>query len=66
MSNVSKITCKWFRMDSNKGYFLEVHVEYPKNLSNGIAFNLHKDLPFLPERNKIEKCNKLICNMHGK
>ena len=45
---------------------MEVDVEYPKNLFNGIVFNLHKDLPFLPERNKIEKCNKLICNMHGK
>ena len=27
--------------DSNKGYFLEVDVEYPKNLHN-----LHSDLPF--------------------
>ena len=33
---------------------------------NGIAFNLHSDLPFLPERNKIKKCNKLACNIHGK
>ena len=32
------------------GYFLEVDVEYPKNL-----WGTHKDLPFLPERNKIEK-----------
>ena len=29
-------------------------------------FNLHKDLPFLPERKKIEKCNKLVCNIHDK
>ena len=34
--------------DSNKGYFLEVEVEYPKKL-----FSLHSDLPFLPEKNKI-------------
>ena len=47
--------------DSNKGYFLEVDIEYSKNL-----FNLHSDLLFLPERNKIEKCNKLVCNMHDK
>ena len=47
--------------DSNKGYFLEVDIEYSKNL-----FNLHSDLLFLPERNKTEKCNKLVCNMHDK
>ena len=29
--------------NSNKGYFLEVDVEYPKKL-----FNLHKDFLFLP------------------
>ena len=32
------------------GYFLEVDVEYPKNL-----WGTHKDLPCLPERKKIEK-----------
>ena len=47
--------------DSNKGYFLEVDVEYPKNLCS-----LHSDLPFLPERNKVVKCNKLVCNVHDK
>ena len=36
--------------NSDKGYFLEVDVEYPKKL-----FNLHRDLPFLPERKKIKK-----------
>ena len=39
----------------------EVDVEYPKNL-----FNLHCGLPFLPERKKIEKCKKLVCNIHNK
>ena len=38
--------------DSDKGYILEVDVEYPKYLHN-----LHIDLPFLPERIKINKCN---------
>ena len=37
-----------------------------KKLFNGIAFNLHSHLPFLPERNQIEKCNKLVCNIHDK
>ena len=36
-------------------------VEYPKSL-----LNLHKDLPFLPERMKIEKCNKLVCKIQDK
>ena len=47
--------------NSYKGYFLEVDVEYPKNL-----FSLHSDLPFLPERKKIGKCNKLVCDFHDK
>ena len=47
--------------NSDKGYILEVDVEYPKNL-----FNLHKDLPFLGERKKIEKCKKLVCSIHDK
>ena len=34
--------------NNDKGYILEVDVEYPKNL-----YNLHCDLPFLPERKKI-------------
>ena len=53
--------------DSNKGYILEVwveyhlHVEYQKDLHN-----LHSDLPFLPERMKIKNCNKLVCNLYDK
>ena len=47
--------------NSNKAFILEVDVEYPKNL-----FNLHNDLPFLPERKKIEKWKKLVCSRHDK
>ena len=36
---------KNYNEDSNKVYFLEIDVEYPKNL-----FKFHNDLPFLHER----------------
>ena len=29
-------------------------------------FNLHIDLPFLPEREKTKKCNKLVCSIREK
>ena len=38
-----------------------MYVEYLKHL-----FNLHKDLPFLAERKKSEKCKKLVCSIHDK
>ena len=27
---------------------------------------MHNDLPFLPERMKIDKCSKLVCNLYDK
>ena len=39
-----------YNENSDKGYFLEVNVEYPKSLHK-----LHSDLPFLPERKKNRK-----------
>ena len=47
--------------DSNKGYILEVDVEYPKDLHN-----LYSDLPFLSERTKIKTWNKHACNFYDR
>ena len=47
--------------ESDEGYFLEVDVGYLENLHE-----LHNDLPFLPERMKIGKVEKLAANLHYK
>ena len=47
--------------NSDIGYFLEVDINYPEKL-----FTLHKDLPFLHERKKVNKVEKLICNIEDK
>ena len=52
---------KNYNENDNKGYILEVDVRYPKRLHE-----LHSDLPFLSERMKIDKCNKLVCNLFNK
>ena len=52
---------KNYDKNSNEEYIFKVDIEYLKNLHD-----LHSDLPFLPERMKIKKCNKLVCNLHDK
>ena len=47
--------------DSDKGYIIEVDVDYPKNLHD-----LHSDSSFLPERLSINKCSKLVSNLYDK
>ena len=64
VKNVSKIDegfIKNYDEDSDKGYVLEVDVEYPKHLHD-----LHSDLRFLRQRMKIDKCSKLVCNLYDK
>ena len=76
--NFTKVACAWFQMekrqvqiwweiyvrlyydeDIDKRYILEVRVKNPKKLHK-----LQSDLLFLPKRIKIEKCEKLACNMY--
>ena len=52
---------KSYNEESDEGYFLEVDVQYPEKLHE-----LHNDLPFLPEKMKIEKVEKLVANLHDK
>ena len=52
---------KNYNEESDEGYFLEVDVQYLEKLHE-----LHNDLPFLPERMKIEKVEKLVTNLHDK
>ena len=61
LSRFNGIFIKNYNENSDIGYFLEVDIDYPKEL-----FNLHKDLPFLPERKKVEKVEKLICSIQKK
>ena len=43
--------------DTDKVHILEVDVKYPKHLHD-----LHSDVPTLPGKMKLCKCNKLVCN----
>ena len=64
MTDISKMDEDFVRSydkNDNKGYILEVDVDYPNELQN-----LHSDLPFLPERMVINNTKKLVCNLQGK
>ena len=61
LSKLNEVFIKKYNEDRNKGYFLEVDIDYLKNL-----FDSHKDLPFLPERKKVGKVEKLICSIEDK
>ena len=61
INEINEEFIKDYNENDNKGYILEVDIRYPKKLHE-----LHSDLPFLSERMKIDKCNKLICNLFNK
>ena len=52
---------KRYNEESDEGYLIEADIQHLQNL-----YNLHSDLPFLPERMKIEKFKKLVANLHDK
>ena len=58
--NLMKISQN-YNEESHKGYFLKADVQYLEKLHE-----LHKDLPFLPERMEIEKFEKVVANVHDK
>ena len=60
LKNYKEKLRKSYNEESDEGYFLEVDVQYVQKLHE-----LHNDLPFLPERMKIEKFEKLcLTNLH--
>ena len=61
LSQFNEDFIKNYDENGNTGYFLEVDIDYPKEL-----FDLHKDLPFLPESKNVNKVKKLICDIEDK
>ena len=60
-SQFNKDFIKTYNEERDKGYFLKVDVQYLEKL-----YELHNDLPFLPERMKIEKEEKLVVHYTNK
>ena len=46
---------------SDIGYLFYADIAYPKDL-----YELHKDLPFLPDRMKVNKVNKIVASVYDK
>ena len=58
LSKLNEDFMKNYDENGNIGYFFEVDIDYPKEL-----FDLYKDLPFLLESKKVNKVEKLICDI---
>ena len=61
LSDFNEDFIKNYDENSDEGYFLEVAIEYSKQL-----WSSHKDSPFLPERRKLGKVEKLNCSIEHK
>ena len=60
-SQFNEYFIKNYNEKSDEGYLLEVDVQCPEKLHE-----VHNDLPFLPERMKLGKIEKLVTNLHDK
>ena len=60
-SQFNKDFIKNYIEESDEGHFFEVDVQYLEMLHE-----LHNNFPFLSERIKIEKVEKLVANLHDK
>ena len=58
-SQFNEIFIKNHNEESDEGYLLEADVQFPKELNER-----NDDLPFLSERMKLEKVEKLVPNLH--
>ena len=61
LSMFTEYFIKSYNEEGDVGYLLVVDIEYPKKLRM-----LHSALPFLPEKIKLNKCSKFICNVTDK
>ena len=61
LSDFNEDFIKNYDENSDEEYFFEVDMEYPKQL-----FSSQKQLPFLPERTKLQKVEKLVCIIEDK
>ena len=61
LSQFNESLIRNYNENSDTRYFIKVDIDYPKEM-----FNLHKDLPFLSERKKVNRVEKLICSIEGK
>ena len=52
---------KSYDEEGDVGYLLVADIKYPKTLHM-----LHSDLRFLPDRMKVNKVKKLVCNVTDK
>ena len=57
---------KWVKRLSRTDENVIKNYDENSNIGCFLKVDLHCDLPFLPERMKINECSKLVCNLHDK